>query len=208
MFVLTTVSDTVKVEPTHFRKDPIDAIKDEINRKFANRVIHQVGLCISAFDILETSDGLIYHSDGGLNYETTFRLVVFRPFIGEVLVGKIRSSSEKGIKVSLHFMDDIIIPPSCLPENSEFDTQEQVWVWKYDGNDLFMDPGEIIRFRVVEELFIEAAPEAPRKEAADVTPITLPLSKEKSELKIQPSPYSLTCSIQEDGLGLLAWWGS
>ncbi|KAJ1912043.1 DNA-directed RNA polymerase III complex subunit Rpc25 [Tieghemiomyces parasiticus] len=207
MFVLTTISDTIKVEATQFRKPPVDAIRDEVNMKYANRVVPQVGLCVAVHDLLQVSDGLIYHSDGSLNYEIECRLVVFRPFVGEVMVGKIRSSNERGVKVSLDFFDDILIPPTLLPAGSEFDAQEQVWVWRYEGNDLFMDPGEPIRVRVIEEAFVEAAPEPPKKEAADLTPITLPLAKDQAEPKVPPAPYSLTCSIQDDGLGLLTWWG-
>ena len=42
------------------------------------------------------------------------------------------------------------------------DREEQVWVWEYeteDGkHDMFMDEGEEIRFRVVEELFVDTSP--------------------------------------------------
>ena len=46
----------------------------------------------------------------------------------------------------------------------------QVWVWEYpaeddDGqpssHDLFMDPGEEIRFRVTGETFVDCSPNAP-----------------------------------------------
>lgn len=42
------------------------------------------------------------------------------------------------------------------------DHDEQVWVWEYeteDGkHDMFMDDGEEIRFKVVEELFVDTSP--------------------------------------------------
>ena len=42
------------------------------------------------------------------------------------------------------------------------DREEQVWVWEYqteDGkHDMFMDEGEEIRFRVVEEMFVDTSP--------------------------------------------------
>lgn len=36
--------------------------------------------------------------DGGLWHSVKARLVVFRPFVGEILVGKVMSSDEKGIR--------------------------------------------------------------------------------------------------------------
>jgi DNA-directed RNA polymerase subunit E'/Rpb7 len=49
------------------------------------------------YDILEVDSGFIFPGDGGAHIEIKFRLVVFRPFVGEVLSGKIRSSTEEGI---------------------------------------------------------------------------------------------------------------
>ena len=62
-----------------------------------------------------------------------FRLVVFRPFDGEILSGRIRSSSQEGVHgmillrasyqmygylVSMGFFNDILIPPALLPEDT------------------------------------------------------------------------------------------
>ena len=44
----------------------------------------------------------------------TFRLIVFRPFKGEVLIGRISSSTPAGIKVRLDFFEDILIPGHLL----------------------------------------------------------------------------------------------
>lgn len=44
----------------------------------------------------------------------TFRLIVFRPFKGEVLTGRISSSTPAGIKVRLDFFEDILIPGHLL----------------------------------------------------------------------------------------------
>jgi hypothetical protein len=38
------------------------------------------------------------------------------------------------------------------------DANEGVWVWKFDGNDLFMDPDEPIRFRVENDVFLDVGP--------------------------------------------------
>lgn len=64
-----------------------------------------------------------------------FRLVVFRPFISEVVVAKVKSSDEDGIRrtfsffrlqasfnaqtpVTMGFFDDIYIPTAYLPQPS------------------------------------------------------------------------------------------
>ena len=42
------------------------------------------------------------------------------------------------------------------------DQEEQLWVWEYETDegkhDMFLDEGEQIRFRVVEEAFVDISP--------------------------------------------------
>ena len=62
----------------------------------------------------------------------TFRMVIFKPFIGEILAGKIKGCSPDGVtgmrclsakvslspSVSLGFFHDILIPPHFLQEGT------------------------------------------------------------------------------------------
>jgi len=64
MFILTKLSDSVRVQPADFRKARVDAIADELNKKYANKVVHQVGLCICLFDVLEMGDPAVVPGDG------------------------------------------------------------------------------------------------------------------------------------------------
>ena len=51
---------------------------------------------------------------------------------------------------------------SLMVNNVFSDREEQVWVWEYESedgkHDMFMDEGEEIRFRVVEERFVDTSP--------------------------------------------------
>ena len=71
------------------------------------------------------------------------------------------------------------------------DEDEQLWVWEYqteDGSshDLFMDINEPIRFRVIDEEFIDLTPTGPTN-AANVE------SAEPTEQK--KAPYSILVSL-------------
>jgi hypothetical protein len=82
------------------------------------KVIQKIGLCICLYDLLSSSEGLIGHGTGIVNVNgmalfnclfredsnivlVQFRLIVFRPFKHEVMLGKINSSSPTGIKREL-----------------------------------------------------------------------------------------------------------
>jgi DNA-directed RNA polymerase III subunit RPC8 len=145
-----------------------------------------------------------------------FRAVVFRPFIGEVLVGKVRRCSPEGVHVSVGFFHDILIPKDSLQYPSKFDKDEQLWVWEYrvDDNihDMYIDIDEDIRFRIVDDTFVDVIPKSEPPSSAPRTPNPSlhPAQSIKEETETQDSqhlpPYSITGTINESGLGLLSWW--
>lgn len=98
------------------------------------------------------------------------------------------------LTVTLEFFDDILIPPTMLQHPSRFDETEQAWIWEYDTgdgskHDLFMDPGEKIRFKVISENFTEISPTGPEiTEAPTQGPSTEPVVDNRAA-------YSLTVSI-------------
>lgn len=56
-----------------------------------------VGLCIALFDIQRMEDSYIFPGDGASHTKVEFRYVVFRPFIDEIILGKIRSCTKDGV---------------------------------------------------------------------------------------------------------------
>lgn len=93
----------------------------------------------------------------------------------------------KGVRISIHFFDDIYIPPAYLIKDSVFNYEEGVWVWNYSGQELFMDPGNWIRFRVEQSLFVDK-----------------PIASENGPNK--NAPFTIYASSATSGLGLVDWW--
>lgn len=48
------------------------ALIAELNKKYANRVLHEVGLCICVFDLSAAGEGKVRHGDGCLWYKGAF----------------------------------------------------------------------------------------------------------------------------------------
>jgi DNA-directed RNA polymerase III subunit RPC8 len=61
------------------------------------QVVLNVGLCIALYDITKLEDSYIFPGDGAAHTKVHFRYVVFRPFMEEVIIGKIRSCSRDGV---------------------------------------------------------------------------------------------------------------
>lgn len=116
------------------------------------------------WDLLSSTEGLIGHGTGLVNVNIEFRMTVFRPFRGEIIYGRIKSSNEDGITLDLDFTSEVFVPYQNLFDNSSFSNAENVWVWNSDGTELFLDKGEPVLFRVEQEEWIDQRPTIVQKD--------------------------------------------
>jgi DNA-directed RNA polymerase III subunit RPC8 len=154
----TTIQDLIQIKPQDFRKESPDAIKDVVNDKYSNKIVPGIGLCICMWDLISSTEGLIGHGTGLVNVNIEFRMVVFRPFRGEIIYGRIKSSNEEGIIVDLEFTSEVFVPYQNLFPNSSYSRAENAWVWNSDGTELFFDKGEPVLFRVEQEEWFDQRP--------------------------------------------------
>ena len=116
----------------------LHALHAEIDRKYPNRVLLDHGLVVSRYGGLQgVSHGVCVAGDGGSHHECRFRLLLFRPLVGEVCVGRIRRSTSEGVHVTLGFFDDVFIPAYWMLRPSTFDRKSGLWVWmpQYDDDE-------------------------------------------------------------------------
>lgn len=79
-------------------------------------------------------------------------------------------------------------------------------MWEYqiedtgDGpskHDLFMDVGETIKFRVIDEEFTESEPTGPPEDGGKTS---------NQQISDSKPPYKIFGAINEPGLGVDSWW--
>lgn len=58
------LQDTIAVQPSAFGIDPEDALEAEVNNKYANRIVFDVGLAICVFDFIKIGEGVVHYGDG------------------------------------------------------------------------------------------------------------------------------------------------
>ena len=194
MFILSEISDLIRIPPSAFNVPIQHSISDELNKKYANKITANLGLVITIWDILDIKDGLLKPGDGGSYVEVRFRSIVWKPFRGEILTGWVTECTAKGIKVRMEFFDEIWIPKDFLFENCKYSELEQAWIYLLDENELFIDVNEKIRFRVEEENFYNVKPKLEDEQ-----------TEEEKKATTLP-PYTITASCQDYGMGCVSWW--
>ena len=98
----------------------------------------------------------------------------------------------------MDFFDDINIPKANVQPDTLFDKEEQVWVWHYSGQKLFMDVGEIIRFKVTKEVFSDPSPVGAAPPFFDEGLTEAPPAA--------VAPYHIIGTVNDYGLGMTSWW--
>ncbi|KAM7279175.1 hypothetical protein ACFE04_006309 [Oxalis oulophora] len=188
MFYLSLIEHTLRLPPSRFDLPLNQGIKKELEHIFIDKVIPKLGLCISVYDIKKIEGGFIYSGDGASTYQVQFRLVVFRPFVGEVISAKLKESDTN---VTLGFFDDIYVPVHFLPAPSHYeltrDRNRVRWIWEYDNQTFPIDEIDEIKFRV---------------ESVNYPPIPVELPEQSKAF----APMVITGTIDQDGLGPAAWW--
>ncbi|KAI5663617.1 hypothetical protein M9H77_22940 [Catharanthus roseus] len=192
MFYLSEIEHTLRLPP-HLLNLPLnEAIKGELEGLFLDKIIAKLGLCISVYDLRSIEGGFVFPGDGASTYTVKFRLLMFRPFVGEVIAARLKESTSDGLRLSLGFFDDINVPVPLLPNPSHAEpdpeNKNQVrWIWEYNGDNYPIDGVDEIRFRVHAVNY----PSIPLEQEPDSKPF---------------APMVVTGSLDADGLGPVSWW--
>jgi DNA-directed RNA polymerase III subunit RPC8 len=59
MFILSVIQEKIKISPENFSRPTKEVIIEQIDMKFANRILHDVGLCICFYGALRPTTPLI-----------------------------------------------------------------------------------------------------------------------------------------------------
>lgn len=202
MFILSTLEDNVRIAPQDLGKPPAVAITTALEKSFLDKAVAGLGLVVTLYDILSIGDGYVYPSDGGAHYKVCFRVVVFRPFRDELLVGKVHKMTKEGMYVDLGFFKDVIIPPHGMPEPSFWKGDDEAWLWKVEGQDLFFERGLPLRFKV---------------QIVRFNPVPTLASQQKQQQEGEPVvgtsdrpfvPMEVVGRADGDGLGMVHWYAA
>lgn len=200
MFQIVALSDgAVKIPPANLGKSTLEAVTQELESLYVDKVLAECGgLCVTLYEITKISGGAVLPGEGCVCFEVEFKLVLFKPFAGEILEGTLETADASGARVSIGFFGDIFIPPQNMQEPSEWDDDAGVWVWDYNGVRMELEVGEKVRLRVVGSRF----PDSPKtaEALAELTPESGATSNGSF------APMLVVGDINADGLGLCAWW--
>lgn len=177
-------------------------------------MIEQKGIGITLYDIVSIDKGVIAVGTGDVYYDVVFNMIVYNPFEGELIEGKVLKSLSTGIQVTLGFNDAVYIDQCYFPAGSDLfvdkhelgltvsDEEEQLWYWDYNGTKLYLYVGAPIRFKVHHVVMKTRESMKPLAEVE----VKTEENEETANQIAETQPMFVYGRINESGLGLTSWW--
>jgi len=96
MFYLLEVEDHIRVEPRHFGLPTKEAIEKQLKESHVNSVSKELGFVVGVISVDTVDDGVIIPGDGSPFYKSSFKLLVWKPELHELVNGIITEITNFG----------------------------------------------------------------------------------------------------------------
>jgi len=108
MFYKTQLKDHIRIPPHFFGLKLEDAMIERIKKKYGGYISKELGIVIDVSRLDKIGEGIIIPGDGASYYETEFEVIIFKPEMQEVLLGRIKDIADFGAFINIGPIDGMI----------------------------------------------------------------------------------------------------
>ena len=108
MFYEVLVTDHVRVEPNKFGMDTDEAVRAQLEESYSSFQDKDIGTVVAVLEVQNVKEGIIIPGDGAAYYESTFKLIVFRPELQELVYGTIEEITNFGAFMNMGIIRGMI----------------------------------------------------------------------------------------------------
>lgn len=108
MFYLIDVEDYVRVEPKLFGLPTAEAIEKQLIETYSEYYDEELGRVVAVIEILDVGEGVIIPGDGAAYYNTSFKILSWRPELQELVYGEISEITNFGAFINMGVMRGMI----------------------------------------------------------------------------------------------------
>jgi DNA-directed RNA polymerase subunit E' len=108
MFYEVEIRSHIRIPPDTFKVETKKAVLEVLRKKYENFVSKDLGFVIGVTKVLTVGDGIIIPGDGASYYDSSFKILVFKPELQEVVLGRISDITDFGAFISIGASDAMI----------------------------------------------------------------------------------------------------
>jgi len=124
MFYEIEVVGHVRIPPNLLDQDINSVILDRLNAKYDNYISSDFGVVVVVSELLDVGEGVIIPGDGAAYYETRFKLVIFKPELQELVLGKLTEITDFGAFMEIGPIDGMIHISQTMDDYVSFTKQK------------------------------------------------------------------------------------
>ncbi len=107
MYSILEVKSKIRVPPQFLGKKLKEAVKSAVEKEFIG-ALGKDGLFLSILNVEDIGEGIIIPGDGAVYYKTTFKALIYRPEMQEIVDGFVSEILEFGAFIRIGPMDGLI----------------------------------------------------------------------------------------------------
>lgn len=108
MFYLVEVEDYVRVDPKLFGMPTAEAVDKQLRETYEYYYNREFGRVVEVIDVLKVGKGVIIPGDGASYYNSTFKLLIWKPELQELVYGVISEIEDFGAFIDMGVMRGMI----------------------------------------------------------------------------------------------------
>jgi DNA-directed RNA polymerase subunit E' len=147
MYRVITVEDKVRVPPTKLNMKVKDAVKESIAEQMEGVIEPRLGVVLGVISVDKVGEGKIVPGDPSVYYNSTFRLLTYKPELHELVQGEVIDNTEFGSFVRIGPMDGLIHISQIMDDFVSYDNKNSVFLGKQTRRTL--KEGDKIRGRII-----------------------------------------------------------
>ncbi|NVM27340.1 MAG: DNA-directed RNA polymerase [Candidatus Helarchaeota archaeon] len=109
MFKIITVRDIVRIPPHRFapREDLEKVALDMVRKEYEDKITGDLGYIITVIEIIDIGVGKLLPGDGAAFHNITFKILVFKPDLYEIVEGEVVEVVDFGVFIRLGPLDGL-----------------------------------------------------------------------------------------------------
>lgn len=154
MFYKVVVNDHVRVLPSLLGMDINEAIVKQVKKKYDGYISKDLGIVIDVCGVRDINEGIIIPGDCAPHYETQFELLIYRPEMQEVVIGRIKDIADFGAFLTIGPIEGMIHISQTMDDFVSF-AKDKVLIGKESKNTIKI--GDICKAKIIAISFKELA---------------------------------------------------
>ncbi len=145
MFEIVKVKDTVRIPPEKFGKQMKKALVNLAQEEYEGLLDEDLGVIVAVINAKKTGEGKVVLGDGAAYYEAEIEMLVFKPYMHEVVEGKVTEITEFGAFVNIGPVEGLIHVSQIMDEYLNYDSKNAMFIGKNSKKKLKVDDRVLAR---------------------------------------------------------------